>query len=72
MTAMDIAKRQIDVLARGAADVLVRTVLTLLVILWISSKAAGWGLSELLKMLAEFQPLSVLLELIKRRVARPY
>ena len=61
---MDIAKLQIDGLLRGAADVLTRTVPTLLVILWISSKAMGWGLSELLKMLAESQPFSALLKLI--------
>ena len=61
---MDIAKRQIDGLLRGAADVFVRTVPTLLVILWISSKAAGWGLFELLEMLAESQPISALLKLI--------
>ena len=61
---MDIAKRQIDGLLRGAADVLVRTMPTLLVVLWISSKAAGWGFFELLKMLAESQPISALLELI--------
>lgn len=59
---MDIAKRQIDGLVTGAADVLVRTAPTLLVILWISSKTAGWGL--LLKMLAEAQPFSALLKLI--------
>ena len=61
---MDIAKRQIDGLLRGAADVFVRTVPTLLVILWISSKTAGWGLFELLEMLAESQPISALLKLI--------
>ena len=61
---MDIAKQQIDGLVRSVADLLVKTVPTLLVILWISSKTAGWGLSELLKMLAESQPISALLELV--------
>ncbi len=62
---MDIAKRQINGLLRGAADVLVRTVPTLLVVLWVSSKAVGWGLFEMFEMLVESQPLSALLELIK-------
>ncbi len=61
---MDTAKRQIDGLVRSVADLLVKTVPTLLVILWISSKTAGWGLFELLKMLAESQPISALLELV--------
>ena len=65
MTAMDIAKRQIGGLLWGVADVLVRTVPTLLVILWVSSNAVGWGLSEMFEMLVESQPLSALLELIK-------
>ena len=61
---MDAAKRQIDGLLRGAADVLLKTAPTLLVVLWISSEAVGWGLFELLKVLAESQPISALLELI--------
>ena len=62
---MEIAKRQIDGFLKGAADVLVRTVPTLLVILWISSKAVGWGLFELIETLVESQPISALLELIR-------
>ena len=61
---MEIAKRQIDGFLKGAADVLVRTVPTLLVILWLSSMAVGWGLPEMLEMLAESQPISPLLELV--------
>ena len=61
---MEIAKRQIDGLIRGTADVLVRTVPTLLVILWISSTVVGWGLFELLETLAELQPISPLLKLV--------
>ncbi len=61
---MEAAKQQIEGLLRGAADVLIRTAPTLLALLWISSKALGWGLSEMLGMLAELQPISPLLELV--------
>ncbi len=61
---MEIAKQQIDGLLRGAADVLIRTVPTLLALLWVSSKALGWGFSEMLVMLAELQPISPLLKLV--------
>ena len=69
-SAMDIAKRQIDGLLRSVADVLVRTVPTLLVILWISSTKVGWGLPELLKMLVELQPISASAGTGSRRVER--
>ncbi len=61
---MEIARQQIDGLLRGTADVLIRTAPTLLAALWVSSKALGWGLSELLLMLAELQPISPLLKLV--------
>lgn len=61
---MEIAKQQIDGLVRGTADVLIRTVPTLLVVLWISSKALGWGFFELFETLVELQPISPLLELV--------
>ncbi len=61
---MEIAKQQIDGLLRGTADVLIRTLPTLLAGMWISSKALGWGLSEMLLMLAELQPISPLLKLV--------
>lgn len=61
---MEIAKQQIDGLLRGTADVLIRTVPTLLALLWVSSKALGWGLFELLETLVELQPISSLLKLV--------
>ena len=61
---MDIAKQQINGLLRGTVDILVRTLPTFLIILWISSMTVGWGLTELCEMLAESQPISPLLELI--------
>ncbi len=61
---MEIAKRQIDGLLRGTADVLIRTAPTFLAVMWISSKALGWGLSEMLEMLTELQPISPLLNLV--------
>lgn len=61
---MDIAKQQINVLLRGTVDILVRTLPTSLIILWISSMTVGWGLSEFCEMLVESQPISPLIELI--------
>ena len=61
---MDIAKQQIDGLARSVADLLVRTVPTLLVILWISSKAFGLGLVDVARAISESQPVAPLIELL--------
>ncbi|MCY4581995.1 MAG: hypothetical protein OXE50_04230 [Chloroflexi bacterium] len=61
---MDIAKQQISRFLRGTVDILVRTLPTTLIILWISSMTVGWGLSEFCEMLADSQPISPLLELI--------
>ena len=61
---MEIAKQQIDGLLRGTADVLIRTAPTLLAIMWLSSKALGWGFFELLETLVELQPISPLLKLV--------
>ena len=61
---MEIAKQQIDGLLRGTADVLIRTAPTLLAVMWISSKALGWGLFELFETLVELQPISPLLNLV--------
>ena len=61
---MEIAKQQIDGLLRGPADVLIRTAPTLLAVMWISSKALGWGLFELFETLVELQPISPLLNLV--------
>lgn len=61
---MDMVKQQIDGLLRGAADVLVRTVPTLLVILWISSKALELGLTDIVRAVSESQPVAPLIELL--------
>ena len=61
---MDIAKQQISGFLRSTVDILVRTLPTFLIILWISSMTVGWGISEFCEMLTESQPISPLLELI--------
>ena len=61
---MDIAKQQINGLLSGTVDILVRTLPTFLIILWISSMTVGWGLTDLCEMLTDSQPISPLLELI--------
>lgn len=61
---MDIAKQQINGLFRGVADVLVRTMPTLLVILGISSKAFGLGLADVASAISDSQPVAPLIELL--------
>ena len=62
---MEIARAQINGLLRAVGIALIQTMPTLLVVLWITSEAFGWGFNELLEMLAASQPICPLLELIR-------